>query len=126
MRIEHALRIRDVALLSLKDVFSVGQISGSLSSTIESNRREVLERTKKAPQWVRAYLDGYWRAMVDHAYRYDLVYGGFIGDKFYSTHNDRADYYERHGIEPREYADDGKVTRRGHYWKANGRPFFIG
>lgn len=129
MRIERALKIRDRALVALKDVFSAGQIYGSTSATLEANRRESLVRhgVNKAPQWVSSYLDGYWRALIDNAYRHDLVYGGIVGDVFYSTHRNRPDYYEKHGIEPSAYADNGMVQARGHYWRGDKeRPFFVG
>lgn len=127
MRIERALRLRDSIISALRDCHSSAAHFGMLSADREARRHEVLARLPpKTPAWVRQYADGYWRCLTDHAYRFELVFGGKIGEQFYSTHNDRADYYEKHGIEPREYADDGRVQQRGHYWKESLKPFFIG
>ena len=132
MRIELALHKRDRALTALRDVYSAGRISGSTSADLERRRHETLRThaIDKCPAWVRAYLDGAWRQMIDTAYRQDLVYGGFVGERFYSTHRNRPDYYEINGIEPSAYADDGLVTQRGHYWIASvdagkPKPFFV-
>lgn len=125
MRIERALRLRDSVISGLRDAYSAASIYGSTSKVMEESRHKVLDRLPaRTPSWVRQYADGYWRCMIDNAYRYDLVFGGMVDGQFYSTHSDRDDYYEKHGIEPREYSDDGKVTLRGHYWKRNLRPFF--
>lgn len=127
-RIADSLKMRDRLVQNLGDIYSGMKFSGCTSAYTEQCRRTMLEANKigNYPAWVRAYADGYWRALVDHAYRADLVYGGFVGDVFYSTHRDREDYYEKHGIEPREYADDGKVRQRGHYWKECLKPFYVG
>ena len=126
MRIERALRLRDSVISGLRDCYSAASIYGMKSADMEVKRHEVLGRLPpKTPQWVRQFADGYWRCMIDGAYRHDLVFGGIVDGQFYSTHSDRDDYYEKHGIEPCEYADDGKVTSRGHYWKRNLKPFFV-
>jgi len=132
MRIELALHKRDRALTALRGVYSAGRISGSTSADLERRRHEVLRAYAiyKCPAWVHAYLDGAWRQMIDTAYRQDLVYGGFVGNHFYSTRRDRPDYYKTNGIEPSAYAGDGLVTRRGYYWIASvdagkPKPFFV-
>lgn len=132
-RIETSLKRRDAALTALRDTFSSGRLFHWTSERLEQERHKTLERhgIAKCPHWVRSYLDGTWRQLVDTAYRQDLVYGGFYQGRFYSTHNNRPDYYGKHGIEPHEYADDGAVSARGHYWIKsvdNGvpHPFFIG
>jgi hypothetical protein len=81
---------------------------------------------KGCPAWVGAYVDGFSAALMESLYRDALVYGGIVDGQFYSVHRDRADYYEKHGIDPRDYADDGRVTARGHYWSSSLRPFFTG
>jgi hypothetical protein len=135
LSIDQSLKIRDKGQAALRSVFDAARHFGKTSRDMEADRRNALERigVYKAPYWVAAYLEGYWRHIIDECYRRDLVFGGFVDGTFYSTHNDRADYYERHGIGPSEYADDGRVTLRGHYWKPEAehahrpeaRPFFI-
>lgn len=131
MRITTALKRRDSLVSALRDIYSMAGVYGLASVDLHARCQEAYKRhCDKAPGWVREFADGYRKALNDAAYRHELVFGGFVGDKFYSTHRDRPDYYERNGIEPCAYADDGLVTRRGHYWKASvdaGKPapFFV-
>jgi hypothetical protein len=131
MRIETALKRRDRLVSALRDIYSMAHCFGLASVDLHSRCQDAYKTyCDKAPGWVREYADGYRRALMDAAYRHELVFGGFIEGKFYSTHRDRADYYEKNGIEPSAYADDGKVTQRGHYWTKSvdaGKPapFFI-
>jgi hypothetical protein len=77
----------------------------------------------KAPRWAIAHVYGYSQACMASLYREALVYGGFVDGKFMSTHSNRADYYEKNGIAPSDFAQAGKNT--GHYWIADtSRPFF--
>jgi hypothetical protein len=138
MRIKRALQIRDAGISALRSVYDHARHFGQTSEAMETARHEALGRIgigkTPTPQWVRSYLEGYWRHIVDEAYRRDLVYGGMVEGKFYSTHSDRADYYEKNGIAPSDYADDGRVQLRGHYWKPYAemahrpepKPFFVG
>jgi hypothetical protein len=126
--IAQSLAIRDRALLSLKDCMSAHTQFGSTSARLEENRHAILKQynVDKYPHWVRSYLDGYWRCLIDHAYRHELVFGGMVDGKFYSTYSDREDYYEKNGIEPSAFADNGLVTNRGHYWRGDPtKPFFV-
>jgi hypothetical protein len=131
MKIEKAIKRRDQAQRYLRDLYSRARMFGLDSKTMESNRHDVLHSAcAKAPQWVRQYLDGYWRALIERAYEQDLCFGGFYAGKFYSTHSKRADYYEKNGIEPSAFADDGAVTARGHYWinsvdAGTPKPFYL-
>jgi hypothetical protein len=42
------------------------------------------------------------------------------GGKMYSAHSERDDYYQKHGIGPKEVYD--KATASGHYWIVDGKP----
>ena len=131
MNLTRAIRLQNHAITVLSDIYSAASICGSPSSDMEERRREALERLgiNKAPRWVQSYLDGWWRCRIDQAYRHDLMYGAFVDGVFYSTHRDRPDYYEKHGIEPSAYAthttDANKTV--GHYWQTTRepRPFFL-
>lgn len=132
MRIGTALKRRDKLVSALRSIYAMADDFGLASTDLHTRCQEAYARAMqgKAPQWIREYADGYRKALMDSAYRHQLVFGGFVGDKFYSTHRDRADYYEKNGIEPSAYADDGLVTRRGHYWRksvdaGNPAPFFV-
>jgi len=131
MRITTALKRRDNLVSALRDIYSMAGVYGLAHVDLHKRCQDAYARyCDKAPSWVREFADGYRKALNDAAYRHELVFGGFVDGKFYSTHRDRPDYYEKNGIEPCAYADDGLVTRRGHYWRAsvdagNPAPFFV-
>lgn len=128
MKIETALNRRNTAASRLRDLYSMARYGGMLAKDMDSEKRKLFsEILRGCPYWVNAYLDGYEKALRDELYRDSLMFGGFYDGVFYSTHRDRDDYYEKHGVEPAEYADNGKVTARGHYWKttATPKPYFI-
>jgi hypothetical protein len=131
MNIETAIKRRDRAVMALRDLHGTASVFGMSSDDMNTRVAEIHATIcAKCPEWVHSYVRGYRQALTDALYRYELVFGGMIEGRFYSTHRDRADYYEKHGIEPNAYADDGKVTARGHYWRRSlddGAPkaFFI-
>ena len=45
------------------------------------------------PYWVQSYGEGYGKSLNDLMFHNDLVFGGYVGDVFMSTHHDRPDYY---------------------------------
>jgi hypothetical protein len=76
----------------------------------------------KFPQYMREYVRGIDHYLLSDLYRVRidgaaplLVFGGWIDGKFYSTHSNRADYYQNQGIEPSDFSklSENKVT---HYW----------
>ncbi len=130
MRIETALKRRDRAISNLRDQFSSAAMFGTPSSIMNEHYGEICSTTlAKTPHWVRCYVDGYRAGLTEQAYRTELVFGGFVDGRFYSTHRGRPDYYETNGINPCDYADDGRVQERGHYWRRSidagtPKPFF--
>jgi hypothetical protein len=127
MGTERALRVREEAARGITDLFSQARTCGMTHDAMLT-RRNILYaqcRVYEAPLWVHAYLDGCWNTHQAYAYKHDLVFGGMVDGVFYSTHNDRQDYYERNGISPCDFADNGRVTARGHYWQQNLHPFFV-
>jgi hypothetical protein len=130
MNIKTGLNKRNAAISALRDLYSQAESFGFTSSEINSRFSEILNvRLHGCPVWVREYVRGYERALCDALYRTSLCHGGFLNDQFYSTHGNRSDYYERHGISAREFADDGRVYSRGHYWikhvdAGKPKPFF--
>jgi hypothetical protein len=132
MKIETALKRRAALCVTLRDTYAMASDFGLASTDLYARCRTAYATAmaNKAPQWIREYADGYRQALMDAAYRNDLVFGGFVDGKFYSTHRDRADYYAKNGIEPSAYADDDVVTQRGHYWvksvdAGKPQPFFV-
>ena len=126
MRIERALAVRNSAAAAYRDLFSTAQHFGLSHANMLDRRATIWEcMPKKTPRWVYSYLNGVWDQLQADAYRHALVYGGKVDGAFYSTHRDRPDYYEKNGIAPRDYADDGRVKERGHYWAHNLKPFYV-
>jgi hypothetical protein len=126
MNTKRAYDIRQTTTAFLRGCFSYARAFGLPSATMEATRRaRIAGLPQGTPRWVKSYLEGYWARMIEDAYSTDLVFGGFIGGTFYSVHQDRDDYYEKHGIAPRDYAEDGRVTLKGHYWKSTLKPFFV-
>jgi hypothetical protein len=119
----------DRAIENLRDVYSSAKHFGPTHAKLLDDVAAI--RTKylaQAPRWAWGEFRGYERALSDGLYQYSLVFGGFFEDRtFYSTHSSRPDYYGTHGIEPSEWADDGRVTKKGHYWIIRGepKPFFV-
>ena len=130
MRIETSLKIRDAAKASLVTAYHVARECGLSADALTQSAlaARVSEKVKGAPQWVAAFLEGYDSALRDGLYTSGaLAFGGMVDGKFYSTDRTRADYYDRNGISPGDFADNGRVTARGFYWVtgATPRPFFL-
>jgi hypothetical protein len=124
MRIERMLRVRDEAKVRLADLYSLHAMCGSTSAEIHADYLATLAALPpRTPRSVRAYLEGWRACKVDSLYHTSLIFGGYVAGVFYSTHSDRPDYYSKLGISPKDFSE--KATALGHYWKHNGRPFFV-
>lgn len=129
MDIRLALRRRDAAVSALRDLYSGAESFGFTSAEINTRFCAILNKLDGCPGWARDYLSGYRRALDDGLYERKLCHGGFYDGRFYSTHSNRSDYYERNGISACAYADNGAVKERGHYWikhvdAGHPKPFF--
>jgi len=117
MNIDRALRVRDSLKTRVNDLYSCARLSGMTGDAINSAMQTLrADCPKRTPQWVFSYIDGYRDALQSDLYANWLVFGGYIDGVFYSNQRKRDDYYEKHGIEPVDYADNGRVLNRGHYW----------
>ena len=122
MRIETALAKRDAAVRSFRDLYSMAYHAGMTQKEMGSYKARILEGLAKCPEWVRAYVRGYETALFDRLFAASpmgkpaLVFGGIVNGRFYSVHRDRPDYYEKHGLSPADFSDDGRVSDRSHYW----------
>ena len=128
MKIETALNHRKRALGAVKSLYSTAPIFGMESADLNQRYSYIMETVTHCPAWVREFCDGYRAALQDSLYADSLMFGGWIDGVFYSVHSARPDYYGKHGISPADYADDGRVTGRGHYWKTTKepKPYFTG
>ena len=127
MRLETALNKQRDAVARLSSLYSTAKICGMTSADVNAEFSAILAGTGKAPRWVRAYLEGRRDALSDALYADSLMFGGYLDGVFYSTHSARPDYYGKHGIDPAQWAERGRVERVGHYWKTTQtpRPFFV-
>lgn len=122
---ERTLKKRNWAEARLAGLFSAAEHYGWTHDTMLERRSEIYAELTKAkmPRWVFSYLEGYWSARQMEAYKYSLVYGAIINGRFYSTHSNRDDYYEKLGIEPSAFAEPNPT--KGHYWANSLKPFFV-
>lgn len=116
MRIETALNHQKRAIMQTRDLYSSAESFGLSSAQINERFNVILGSIAHCSGSIREYVRGYRQCLSDQLYRTALVHGGFVDGRFYSTHSNRPDYYERNGIKAVDYADDGRVTARGHYW----------
>lgn len=118
--ISAALKKRNRLVAAYRDIHSAARIYGSTSMEMVERKiaaRGLIAGPGKLPHWAIQYADGWWDALSDQAARYHHVYGCFMNGKFYSTHHDRADYYGKHDIEPRDFGEGSAATGCGFYWK---------
>ena len=128
MRIETTLKHKSEAIRQLRDLYASAATFGLLSADMNTRVAAIKAETLAGcPYWTIAEFNGYRAALTDQLYRDSLVFGGFVDGRFLSTHRNRADYYETQGVEPRDFADDGRVQQRGHYWSPTKEPspFFL-
>lgn len=126
MRIETCLNKRNAAVSNMRELYSSARYCGMPHREILARKRKIVDNLAKCPNWVLSYVQGYESSLYDIQER-ELVFGGFIGERFYSVHSNRADYYGKHGFSAREYSEPGLVSRQGHYWADFNppRPFSV-
>lgn len=117
---------RDIACARIRDNWSRAFHSSSTHAELLQMNSEVRASIVNCPNWVKTYVEGYAKAIDDLKSRELTIYGGMYDGRFYSTNSKRADYYGHNGIDPSDFADDGRVTARGFYWSHSLKPFFIG
>jgi hypothetical protein len=126
MRLETSIKRQAELVTALRDVYSSARAFHYSHERLLESREKVFARFASCPRHVLEFARGYARALDDSLYVDALVFGGIVDGVFYSTHRNRPDYYESHGMEPRDYADNGRVKNRGHYWGDDTRkPFSI-
>ena len=127
MKLDRAIKLQYQLVSRVNDAYSSARLFKITHEELLKRREQALAVPNRTPRHVLDYARGYAQALDDALYRQHLVFGGYIGDTFYSTHHDRDDYYGKHGVEPAAYSDDGLVKRRGHYWADDtSKPFFLG
>lgn len=125
MRFSTAYNHRERIISHLSDLYSGARIFGMLSSDISKRRNEIMATLPKgAPGWITEYATGWERCMRSFMER-EVIFCYTVDGKLYSTWRDRDDYYEKHGLGPKEVYD--RATHSGHYWDCKGelRPYYV-
>ncbi len=118
MNIETATNHKKRAISAIESMVYAAKVSSITSAQFNEDAQAIFATISHCPRWVRDYCQGYLDCERKRIQR-GLVGGGFIDGVFYSTHSDRADYYAKHGIEPRAWAEKhqgGQVKDSGLYW----------
>lgn len=133
MRLDTALNKKNDAVRYSVDAYSAARSFGSLSKDLNERLREIIANMGKAPEWAREYVRGYQDCLGKDLYHTVLIFGGYVEGVFYTVEKDRADYYEKNGMGPKDWND--RATAKGHYWEENItatgyqirgiKPFFI-
>ena len=128
MKIETSLNKQRAAIMRIKDIFSTAEICGLSHSEMNDRIFKIQSDLIKCPQYVKSYVSGFRDCLFDQLYKQNKVIFGMMKDgKFYSTHRNREDYYEKHGFSASEFNYQMNENRNlvGHYWADNIKPFFI-
>jgi hypothetical protein len=123
-----------------RSVIESAKMFGPPSWQLHEDLRSVIDDMGKAPMWVRQRVRGYQEALTDALYQTSLVYGVMTPEGFLSTDRERSDYYEKKGIDAKEFGEIvlNSPEKAGHYWvtgciinirsnpAGNLKPFFTG
>jgi hypothetical protein len=121
MRFKTAYNHQERARSAIADILRSSESFGRSSDEESKLVRAVFESISHCPQWVKSYVSGYRDALREQQRR-KLVFCYTVDGKLYSTHRNRDDYYEKHGLGPKEVYE--QATFCGHYWevKSYGGP----
>jgi hypothetical protein len=125
MLIDRILKRRDSAVTAMRDLYSTAAICGMDSAALNARALEIMAAMGKVPQWAKGYVEGYRAALMARAYETQLIHGGYMRGRFYSTSSKRGDYYGR-DIDPVDWMNNAE--RVGFYWPmpCGFRPFYVG
>ena len=115
---------RACALSAIESLFVCAEIMGMTAKEIVDAHVKILADHKDLPRWAKEYLQGVFDTRWKDLYKSKLVFGGFYGGVFYSTHSARPDYYAKHGIEPSQWAEytHNGLVKITHYWTTTKEP----
>lgn len=131
MSIDRSLKVRDQVLSRLADLYNSAEMFGWMtSSDLNAKAIEIKAALDKCPQWVKSWIDGWERCRRDIISRKVVFFYTMPDGQLLSTHRNRSDYYEKHGIGPKEVYE--QATHSGHYWvivdhkgEEQIRPYFV-
>jgi hypothetical protein len=127
MNLERAIRLQSYGETALVDSYHAGRSYSLTSQELDKRARVSLARlgVNSGPRWLRSHLKGFWQGYKKANQHRDIIYGRFIGETFYSVNSDRADYYEKHGIDARAFAECEDNGTLGLYWSHSIKPYFL-
>jgi hypothetical protein len=127
MKLETALNHQKRALSAIESMIYAAKVSSITSAQFNEDSRDIFATVSHCPRWVQEYCQGYLDCERKRIQRESLIFGGFLNGVFYSTHSSRNDYYQKHGIEPLQWAEKnkaGELKDLGHYWSHNLKLWF--
>jgi hypothetical protein len=127
MRITTQLRKRDEVKRRINELFSHAAFYGIPHAEMMESKAAIWADIAKCSGWVKDYLQGWYDAKMDEAYKANLVHGFEHNGKFYSTYSKRADYYGN-AMEPSAATAILSEMESGHFWETKHygmKPFFL-
>ena len=119
--VRQSLNRRDKAISDLQYLYSRAESFGFTSQKINEEYSKIIPQ---APAWVRAYVDGYRRALDDALYRDKLEFC-YIHEGIRYSVRDGAEHGTDQLYAMIEPSTIPKLVH-GHFWIKTGKPFFIG
>ena len=130
MRMETTVKRINEAMLASRDAIGRARIMGQLSSELNRRMIEIRYGMGNAPGWAVERVYGYQQALTDMLYDRDLAFGVMVDGEFFSTRDDREDYYEKKGLSAIDFysLSTKHKDKLGHYWTTTNppKPYFIG
>lgn len=126
MKIKTAHNHKARAKSALLELINNAKHFGMTHDQMLTEKKQIMESIAKCPEWVITYCQGYYDALFEQIQQ-RLIFGYTLPDgRVLSTHKNRPDYYEKHGLGPQDVYK--QATHTGHYWNVNGelKPFSVG
>lgn len=127
MKTERVISLVSEGIGRMREVYATARILGKTNEELNNASNDIYchLRLLKTPRYAISQIRGYEMALRDELYSRYLIFGAIVNNVFYSTHSDRDDYYQKHGIPASAYCEATTNNPTiGHYWKENGKPFF--
>jgi hypothetical protein len=121
---------RNAALSAIESLYAVAKSHGLRCHELHEASQSILADHAALPRYEKAYLQGVIDEKWKDLYRNSLIFGGFYAGQFMTTHSNHDRYYQKHGIEPSDWAEKvySKMVSVGHYWTTTSgyKPFSEG
>ena len=126
MDIYKSLRVRDRAVIQVKDEFHLARLTMVHSDELNQRLMAIFGKMpKNTPNWVKEYVRGYIAALRESLHQNDLEFCYTTPDGLIlSTHRESPQYYEKYGYSPKEACDLADDVNGNFYWRGSDQVFF--